>query len=232
MSENESPATATPTPTVSDDMLVILPVRNIVLFPGTVLPIGMNREASIAAAQEVVRAERKLGVLLQRDSDQDEVTGEDLHRIGTVASVLRYVTGQDGAHHLVLQGERAVSRARFPAGAALPHGTCRIPAGENAVFQRDRSAGTQPQAPRRRGHRAAAARPCGARECGAEHRIAGSTRGSGCEFPGCEGLGESAAARDSRPQGTPRPGVGAGLPPHRGDEAAAADRRTDAWCHR
>ena len=45
MSENESPATATPTPTVSDDMLIILPVRNIVLFPGTVLPVAMNRES-------------------------------------------------------------------------------------------------------------------------------------------------------------------------------------------
>ena len=124
MSENESPATETPTPTVSDDMLVILPVRNIVLFPGTVLPIGMNREASIAAAQEVVRAERKLGVLLQRDSDKDEVTGDDLHRIGTVASVLRYVTGQDGAHHLVLQGERRFRVLDFQPG--LPYLMARV----------------------------------------------------------------------------------------------------------
>ncbi len=105
-------------------MLVILPVRNIVLFPGTVLPIGMNREASIAAAQEVVRAERKLGVLLQRDSDKDDVTGDDLHRIGTVASVLRYVTGQDGAHHLVLQGERRFRVLDFQPG--LPYLMARV----------------------------------------------------------------------------------------------------------
>ena len=124
MSENESPATATPAPTVSDDMLVILPVRNLVLFPGTVLPIGMNREGSIAAAQEVVRAERKLGVLLQRDADKDDVTGEDLHRIGTVASVLRYVTGQDGAHHLVLQGERRFRVLDFQPG--LPYLMARV----------------------------------------------------------------------------------------------------------
>ncbi len=124
MSENESPATGTPTSTVSDDMLVILPVRNIVLFPGTVLPIGMNREGSIAAAQEVVRAERKIGVLLQRDSDKDEVTGDDLYRIGTVASVLRYVTGQDGAHHLVLQGERRFRVLDFQPG--LPYLMARV----------------------------------------------------------------------------------------------------------
>ena len=123
MSDNESPAIAT-SPTVSDDMLVILPVRNVVLFPGTVLPIGMNREASIAAAQEAVRAERKIGVLLQRDSDKDNVTGEDLHRIGTVASVLRYVTGGDGAHHLVLQGERRFRVLDFQPG--LPYLMARV----------------------------------------------------------------------------------------------------------
>jgi ATP-dependent Lon protease len=124
MSDNQSPATAAPTPTVSDDMLVIVPVRNVVLFPGTVLPIGMNREGSIAAAQEAVRAERKIGVLLQRDSDKDEVTGEDLHRIGTVASVLRYVTGGDGAHHLVLQGERRFRALDFQPG--LPYLMARV----------------------------------------------------------------------------------------------------------
>ncbi len=124
MSDNQSPATATPTSTVSDDMLVILPVRNVVLFPGTVLPIGMNREGSIAAAQEAVRAERKIGVLLQRDSGKDEVTGEDLHRIGTVASVLRYVTAGDGAHHLVLQGERRFRALDFQPG--LPYLMARV----------------------------------------------------------------------------------------------------------
>jgi ATP-dependent Lon protease len=124
MSDKESPVTETPTPTVSDDVLVILPVRNIVLFPGTVLPISMNREASIAAAQEVVKAERKIGVLLQHDADKDDVTGEDLHRVGTVASVLRYVTGQDGAHHLVLQGEQRFRVLDFQPG--LPYLMARV----------------------------------------------------------------------------------------------------------
>ncbi|HKE43473.1 MAG TPA: endopeptidase La [Steroidobacteraceae bacterium] len=122
MSETQSPTPATPT--VSDDMLIILPVRNLVLFPGTVLPIGMNREPSIAAAQEAVRAERKIGVLLQRDADKDEVGGEDLVRIGTVATVLRYVTGQDGAHHLVLQGERRFRVLDFQPG--LPYLMARV----------------------------------------------------------------------------------------------------------
>jgi len=91
---------------ISDDILIILPVRNLVLFPGIVLPVAMNREATIAGAQEAVRTKSKVGFLLQRDAEKDEVTGDDLYRIGTEASIVRYVTAQDGTHHLVVQGER------------------------------------------------------------------------------------------------------------------------------
>src|SRR5688572_10107313 len=89
-----------------DDMLIIVPVRNLVLFPGTVVPVAINRERSLAAAQEAVRAQRKVGFLLQHDADLQAPTGRDLFKTGTVANIVRYVTGQDGAHHLVVQGER------------------------------------------------------------------------------------------------------------------------------
>src|SRR5687767_14562794 len=89
---------------VSDDTLIILPVRNLVLFPGVVLPVSMNREGTIAGAQEAVRTQAKVGFLLQRDAAKDDVTGEDLYPIGTEAQILRYVTGEDATHHLVVQG--------------------------------------------------------------------------------------------------------------------------------
>jgi len=103
-----APATSGSGRTVSteDDLLIILPVRNLVLFPGTVLPVTINRERSLAGAQEAVRAQRKVGFLLQQDPDTQQPEGRDLHKIGTVASVMRYVTGQDGTHHLVVSGER------------------------------------------------------------------------------------------------------------------------------
>ncbi len=94
------------TPKVSDDMLIILPVRNMVLFPGTVLPVSINRERTVAGAQEAVRTERKVGFVLQQSPDTEKPEASDLYRIGTVANVLRYVTTQDGTHHLVAQGER------------------------------------------------------------------------------------------------------------------------------
>ncbi|HEY6643126.1 endopeptidase La [Povalibacter sp.] len=100
----------------ADDMLLIVPVRNLVLFPGTVLPVAVNRERSLAAAQEAMRTKRKIGFLLQKDPETQNPSGGDVHRIGTVASIVRYVTGQDGTHHLVVQGERRFRALDFQDG--------------------------------------------------------------------------------------------------------------------
>jgi ATP-dependent Lon protease len=104
-----APAAAGPTPgarPLPDDALIVLPVRNLVVFPATVLPIGVGRERSRAAVQEAVRLERPIGVLLQSKPDVDEPGPEDLHWVGTSATVLRYVTAPDGSHHLVARGLR------------------------------------------------------------------------------------------------------------------------------
>ncbi len=117
-------SSASPSTTISDDMLIIVPVRNVVLFPGTVMPIAINRERSLAAAQEAVRAERKVGFLLQMDPDLQSPTGRDLHKVGTVASIVRYVTGQDGTHHLVVQGEQRFRVLDYQSG--LPFMVARV----------------------------------------------------------------------------------------------------------
>ncbi len=95
-----------PVPGLPDDMLIILPVRNMVLFPGVVLPVSIKREKTVAGAQEAVRAESKVGFLLQKNAETEDPSFDDLHRIGTVASIVRYITAPDGTHHLVCQGER------------------------------------------------------------------------------------------------------------------------------
>src|SRR5438128_246285 len=75
-------------------------------LPGVVLPSSIGRKSSIAAAQEAVRSQRMLGVILQTDPAVEEPTPEQLHRVGTAAQVLRYVTAPDGTHHVVAQGVR------------------------------------------------------------------------------------------------------------------------------
>lgn len=92
-------------PELPADAVPIVALRNLVLFPGIVLPVTLGREESIAAAQEAVRKGRKVGLLLQRDPTVDKPSPADLYEVGVLATVVRYVTAQDGAHHLVCQGE-------------------------------------------------------------------------------------------------------------------------------
>jgi ATP-dependent Lon protease len=86
------------------DALIVIPMRNTVLFPGVISPITVGRPSSVGAAQEAVRSEKKVGFLLQRDPQKDEVGPGDLYWVGTAGQVVRYITGADGTHHLVVQG--------------------------------------------------------------------------------------------------------------------------------
>ena len=99
-----------------DDVLCIVPVRNIVLFPGIVMPLALGRAKSIAAAQEAARSQRPIGVLLQRVAAVDDPTPDQLYEVGCVAGILRYVTAPDGNHHVVCQGQQRFRVHEFVPG--------------------------------------------------------------------------------------------------------------------
>lgn len=88
-----------------DDARILIPLRDVVLFPGVLTPVTVRRQISVAAAQQAVKTEQPVGFLLQRDPQQDVVAAADLHQIGTLGPIARYMTGQDGAHHLLVQGQ-------------------------------------------------------------------------------------------------------------------------------
>ena len=92
-------------PELPADAMIIVPVRNFVMFPEVVMPLAIGRPVSINAAQAAVRESRPVGVLAQRDADAKEPGPLDMHRMGTIANVLRYITGPDETHHLIVQGE-------------------------------------------------------------------------------------------------------------------------------
>jgi len=105
--------TAKPLP---DDALILIPMRNTVLFPGVISPITVGRVASVAAAQEAVRSEKRVGFLLQRDPQTNDVKPEHLHWVGTAGQVVRYITGAEGTHHLVVQGQSRFRVLEFLSG--------------------------------------------------------------------------------------------------------------------
>lgn len=98
------------------DALIIVPVRNLVLFPGVVFPVTVGRPRSLAAAQQAVRLQQPVGILMQREPDAAEPSAVDMHRIGTVANVVRYLTAPDGSTHLVCQGEQRFQIVEFVEG--------------------------------------------------------------------------------------------------------------------
>lgn len=100
----------------AEDMLIIVPVRDMVLFPGVLHPVTVARATSIAAAQKAVGEDGKLGFLLQRNSSTDDPAPADLYPVGTLANIVRYVTGPDGSHHLICHGEARFRVTEFVSG--------------------------------------------------------------------------------------------------------------------
>jgi len=103
-------------PSLPPDAMIIVPVRNFVLFPGMVMPVTVGRTKSVAAAQQAVREQKPVGILKQRDADVADPTPIDMHRMGTVANVVRYITGADGSNHLVCHGEQRFQVLEFLSG--------------------------------------------------------------------------------------------------------------------
>jgi ATP-dependent Lon protease len=100
-------------PAIPEDALILISTRNLVLFPGTVLPITLGRQRSVTAAQTAIRLNRPIGLVLQREAATEDPIALDLHRVGTEANLLRYVTSPDGSHHVICQGERRFRIVEF-----------------------------------------------------------------------------------------------------------------------
>jgi ATP-dependent Lon protease len=103
---SEEAHSAAPSPPLPPDALIIVPVRGMVLFPGTVLPITLGRPRSVLAAQRAVREQKPVGIVMQRNAEMADPLPVDLHRMGTVANIVRYITAPDGTNHIVCQGEQ------------------------------------------------------------------------------------------------------------------------------
>ena len=102
-----------------EQALVIIPVRNMVLFPGVLVPISIGRESSIAAAQYAIKAGLPVGIVFQKNTDVEAPSADDLSTMGTVASILRYVTTPDGTHHIICQGLQRFKVERYLEGFAF-----------------------------------------------------------------------------------------------------------------
>ena len=88
------------------EVLSILPLRNTVLFPGVVIPITVGRKKSLKLIHEVFRADKILGTVTQMDGSIDDPEQKDLHKIGTVAQILKILEMPDGSTSVIIQGKK------------------------------------------------------------------------------------------------------------------------------
>lgn len=86
--------------------LPILPLRNNVLFPGVMIPITVGRDKSIRLIQDAHKGNKIIGVVSQLDQEEESPEFVDLHRVGTVAQIIRMLKMPDGSSTVIIQGKR------------------------------------------------------------------------------------------------------------------------------
>ena len=86
--------------------LPILPLRNTVLFPGVVIPITAGRDKSIKLINDANAAGKIIGVVAQKNEEDEDPTPDQIHHIGTVARIMRVLKMPDGNTTIILQGKK------------------------------------------------------------------------------------------------------------------------------
>src|SRR5919108_4268027 len=98
---------------VPEGALVVLPLRNAVLFPSTVMPLVVGRPASVRIIEEAVRQQLPVGFVSQRDASIEVPQPQDLFEVGTAADVLRMFGLPDGQRQIIIQGRQRFQIAEF-----------------------------------------------------------------------------------------------------------------------
>ena len=107
-------------------VLPVLPLRNIVVFPGMIVPLFVGRDKSIRALEDVMADDKEMLLVSQKDGDQDDPQPGDMHEIGTIGTVLQMLKLPDGTVKVLVEGQsRAqmldyLDNANFFEASALP----------------------------------------------------------------------------------------------------------------
>ncbi|MEX2276596.1 MAG: LON peptidase substrate-binding domain-containing protein, partial [Cucumibacter sp.] len=97
-------------PAGTNDVYPVLPLRDIVVFPSMIVPLFVGREKSVKALEEVMREDKNVLFLTQKNAQDDDPKPADLYDVGTVASILQLLKLPDGTVKILVEG---VSRARI-----------------------------------------------------------------------------------------------------------------------
>src|ERR1700678_2280252 len=97
----------------SINTLPVLPVRDIVVFPHMVVPLFVGREKSVRALEEVMKSDKQILLVTQKDRDEDDPTPQDIYEVGVLATVLQLLKLPDGTVKVLVEGRTRAAVLRF-----------------------------------------------------------------------------------------------------------------------
>lgn len=123
-----------------DDSLPILPLRNMVLFPGVVLPVSVGRKQSLKLIHDADKKDTYIAVVCQKDADTENPSFEDLHPVGTIAKIVRVLEMPDQSTTVILQGIKRFELTGLTETSPYMKGTANVlndivPPKENKEFE-------------------------------------------------------------------------------------------------
>ncbi len=93
--------------------LAVLPLRDIVVFPHMIVPLFVGREKSVRALEAVMKEDKQILLVAQKNAAQDEPTADDIFRIGTVSTILQLLKLPDGTVKVLVEGGRRAKITSF-----------------------------------------------------------------------------------------------------------------------
>ena len=104
--------------TTSGALYPVLPLRDIVVFPHMIVPLFVGREKSVKALEDVMKDDKQILLVTQKNAGQDDPNPDDLYQVGTVATVLQLLKLPDNTVKVLVEGS---SRARVEKYADNPN---------------------------------------------------------------------------------------------------------------
>lgn len=101
--------------TKDKDIYAVLPLRDIVVFPHMIVPLFVGREKSVKALESVMNDSKKILLVTQKSPSEDDPTSDDIHRIGTIGSILQLLKLPDGTVKVLVEGLDRVEISSFTA---------------------------------------------------------------------------------------------------------------------
>jgi ATP-dependent Lon protease len=115
MTEQTRPADKGPLPEKAGpgDVMAVLPLRDIVVFPHMIVPLFVGREKSVRALEAVMKEDKQILLVAQKNASQDDPSVEDIFRIGTVSTILQLLKLPDGTVKVLVEGGRRAKIVSF-----------------------------------------------------------------------------------------------------------------------